>query len=87
MKQLSLRGFDDELWKQIRQLAKNKGISLNKATLLLLRKGAGLTKSKEAPAEVGDSLDHLIGKWSKQEENDFLKSVEAFEKVDERLWS
>jgi hypothetical protein len=45
MKQLSLRGFDPELEKQIRELARKQRISLNRATICLLRKDAGLCVS------------------------------------------
>ena len=38
MQQLSLRGFDKELERRIRQLARTEGISLNKAALKLFRK-------------------------------------------------
>ena len=36
---------------------------------------------------VGDSLDHLIGSWSREEAAEFLKAVEVFEEIDESLWS
>jgi hypothetical protein len=87
MKQLSLRGFDEELLQRIRDLARSRGISLNKATILLLRRGAGLQENRNAAAVVGDSLDHLIGKWSEEEEKELLDTIQAFEQVDETLWS
>ena len=59
MKQLTVRGFDDELSASLRRLAKSEGISLNQAALRLLRKGAGLTDSKGNPNVVGHSLDDL----------------------------
>jgi hypothetical protein len=75
MKQLSLRGFDEELLERIRNVARNRGISLNKATILLLRRGAGLQENRNAAAVVGDSLDHLIGKWSEEEEKELLETI------------
>ncbi len=36
---------------------------------------------------VGDSLDHLIGSWSREEAAEFLKAVEVFEEIDKSLWS
>ena len=87
MKQLSLRGFDPLLEKQIRQAARSRGISLNKAALFLMRKGAGLDSPQAKVNVVGDSLDPLIGRWSEEEERDFLKSIKAFERIDEDLWS
>ena len=87
MKQLSIRGFDDELQQRLRRLARERGISLNKAALLLLRKGAGLPGNGKKEDVVGDSLDHLIGRWSEKEEKEFLRKIEAFEHIDKRFWS
>jgi len=86
MKQLSLRGFDPELEKQIREIARKEGISLNRATLRLLRRGAGLEKGSKSADVVGDSLDHLIGKWSAEESEAFLKSIEPLEQIDRSFW-
>jgi hypothetical protein len=86
MKQLSLRGFDPELEKRIRELARAEGISLNRATIRLLRKGAGLEDGRKASGVVGESLDHLIGKWSDKEAKDFLKSIEPLEQIDRTFW-
>ena len=86
MKQLSVRGFDGCLEKRIREIARKEGISLNRATLLLLRKGAGLKKSRKPTDVVGDSLDHLIGKWSPEEAKEFLKVIEPLEQIDRSFW-
>ncbi len=87
MKQLSLRGFDPELEKSIRDLAREEGISLNRAAIRLLRKGAGLDpKSKKSSDVIGRSLDHLIGKWSAAEAQEFLRSIEPLEQIDRSFW-
>jgi hypothetical protein len=86
MKQLSLRGFDPELEKRIREIAKKEGLSLNRATLRLLRKGAGLEDTGRSEAIVGDSLDHLIGKWSAEDEREFLRGIEPLEQIDRSFW-
>ena len=82
MKQLSLRGFDPELETKIREVARREGISLNRATIALLRKGAGLPASRKSADVVGDSLDHLIGKWSEEESEAFLTSIAPLEQID-----
>ena len=87
MRQLSIRGFDKELERRIREVAREREISLNKAAILLLRKGAGLEQTNRGSNIVGDSLDHLIGCWTVAEEKRFLNSIEEFEKVDKTLWS
>jgi hypothetical protein len=86
MKQLSLRGFDPDLEKRIRELAREEGLSLNRAILRLLRKGAGLEDTRRSKAVVGDSLDYLIGKWSAREEKEFLKGIEPLEQIDRSFW-
>jgi hypothetical protein len=87
MNQLTVRGFDDELSASLRRLAKSEGISLNKAALKLMRKGAGLTGSKGNPNAVGNSLDDLFGVWSREEAESFDSALEFFETVDESKWT
>ncbi|HEY3128093.1 MAG TPA: hypothetical protein VGL91_01430 [Acidobacteriota bacterium] len=86
MKQLTLRGFEKELEHEIRKLARRRGISLNRAAVELLRRGAGLANSDAKTDVVGNSLDALIGTWSERDERDFLKTVSVFEEIDKRFW-
>ena len=67
MKQLTIRGFDDHLERRIRQLARAEGISLNRAVLKLLRRGAGLGEGTSGRDVVGNVLDHLMGTWTAEE--------------------
>jgi hypothetical protein len=85
-KQLTIRGFDPALERRLHELARNEGISLNKAALLLLRRGAGLSQPKQSPNVVGSSLDEFIGSWSASQERELLEAIEVFERIDERLW-
>jgi hypothetical protein len=87
MNQLSVRGLDKELERRLREVARERNTSLNKAAILLLRKGAGLDEADRHKNMVGDSLDHLIGRWTAEEEKEFLQSIEAFEQIDEMSWS
>ena len=36
---------------------------------------------------IGDSLDHLIGSWSADDQAEFEAAIEALEQVDPTLWS
>ena len=83
MHQLTVRGFDEELSERLKGLAQREGISLNKAALRLLRKGAGLP---EASGPIGNSLDHLFGVWTQEEYEQFNKDIEVFETIDEETW-
>lgn len=87
MNQLTVRGFDKELERRLRQVAKERGVSLNQAALVLLREGAGLGRDRSPAHIVGESLDHLIGSWSASDERVFRQAVDVFETIDPNLWS
>jgi len=86
MDQLSLRGFDKELARRIRELARREHVSLNKAALLLMRRGAGLVESGASSSAIGSALDQFIGRWSAADEKRLLEGIAACETVDEALW-
>ena len=87
MKQLTLRGFDPELEKRLRELAAERQISHNRAALALMRQGAGLSEPSKSGEEVGSALDSFIGVWSEEDEVEFLKALEPLEQIDPGLWS
>ena len=87
MNQLTVRGFDPELEKHLRELAAERQISLNRAALALMRKGAGLTEPSRSGKEVGSALDSFIGVWSEEDEAEFLETLEPLEQIDPELWS
>ena len=87
MKQLTIRGFDAELEKRIRELAEKEETSLNKAALKLLRQGAGLARINESSPGIGSSLDHLAGTWSEEEARVLEEVTRDFEEIDPDLWS
>jgi hypothetical protein len=84
--QLSLRGFDKELERKLRDVARRERVSFNKAALLLMRRGAGLTEGAAPQTGVGNALDRFIGRWSEADEKRVLESIAACEAVDEALW-
>lgn len=86
MKQLTIRGFEPDLERRLRAVARERGVSLNKAALHLLRRGAGLRTGEAEPDAIGDALDQFIGTMSAEEEREILEAVEAFEVVDEEMW-
>lgn len=54
------------------------------AMILCVPESAGSLADEQAPV-IGNSLDHLIGRWSAQDEQEFLQAIEVFEQVDESL--
>lgn len=87
MDQLTVRGFGDELDAAVRRLAAQEQISLNKAALRLLRRGAGLSDRADQASKVGSSLDHLIGSWSSTEADALDAALEDFGVIDESAWA
>jgi hypothetical protein len=83
--QLTLRGLDRRLQREIRDLARRERISLNKAALRLLERGAGIGRPADAD-RIGPSLDHLIGTWTQADADAFLASIESCAQVDAELW-
>ena len=90
MKQLTIRGLDNDLSQRLLHIANTEGISLSKAALRLLRKGAGLplTFAPDKDAEhAKDGLKRLAGSWSKEEAEEFDALIEeSFEVIDEEMW-
>ncbi len=84
--QLTIRGFEGELELTLRRLARDLDISLNKAALILMRRGAGLETRHASPDVVGDSLDNLMGIWSAEEAAEFAEATKDFGCIDESLW-
>ncbi|MDE0037227.1 MAG: hypothetical protein OXU77_06630 [Gammaproteobacteria bacterium] len=84
MNQLTIRGFDDELTDYIRSLARREGISLNRAVMRLVRRGANLD---DPDADViGSSLDHLMGTWTVDEADAIDRALQDFSRIDETMW-
>jgi hypothetical protein len=71
---------------RLRGLARQQRISLNKAALLLLRRGAGLDPERRGEGAVGSTLDEFFGGWSDDEARDFLAGQAVFEQIDEDMW-
>ncbi len=86
MSRISLSGFDKELERRIRELARKESVSLNEAALLLMRRGAGLSEYSQTKLPIADALDEFIGRWSPADERRLLQSIAPFEAVDEALW-
>ena len=87
MNQLTIRGIDDALESRIQQLAHQEGISLNRAAMKLLRRGAGLAERGGSANTIGTALDHLIGTWTAEEASETEQALEDLSQVDEAMWT
>lgn len=86
MNQLTIRGFDERLEYQIRRIAEREHISLNKAALKLMCRGAGLDRDTPNDNAIGDRLDDFIGSWSRERAREFEQAVAVFEEIDLEQW-
>ena len=83
MAQITIRGIDPEIEKEIRRKAMESGQSLNNVVLNIIQNSMG-KKKKSFPK--GNSLNKLAGGWHKEEASQFLDSIKFFEQIDEDMW-
>jgi plasmid stability protein len=86
MKQLTIRALDDDLEAAVRRAAAEHHTSLNRAALMLLRRGAGLAPESPVCNRVGDRLDRYIGSWTAEETAAFEDAVAPLGNIDPDLW-
>jgi hypothetical protein len=84
--QLTLRGLEPDLQKCLQAVAREERISLNRAAIMLLRKGAGLDEGRKPADTIGHALDEHVGTWTEQEEREFLDSIASCEAIDSSMW-
>ena len=87
MTQLTLRGFDPDLEKRLRELARRNAPSLNNAALQLMRRGAGLEAGVKPARLIAGALKRFAGRISAAEAKAIDKAVEASRKADLDLQS
>lgn len=84
MKAVTLRNLPPQLDRTIRQRAKKKGVSVNKAVIGLLQDHLG--ESERKPARRYHDLDELAGSWTKQEAEAFDRALAKQRGIDLELW-
>jgi plasmid stability protein len=84
MKAMAVRGLDDDTIAALKEKARQDGSSVNAAPLKSLRKGLGIDKKRHTA--VYNDLDHLAGTWDKKDYKEFVKNIEDFEKIDDKMW-
>ena len=86
LKQLTLRGFEEEVAREVERVAQEEGVSLNQSVQRILRRGIGQSRDSDDLGVVGASLDDLFGTWSPEEADEFDRAVADFEVIDESMW-
>lgn len=84
MKTITVRNIPPEVAKLIRERARKKRLSANRAVLDLLLDQAG--HQAERGEQVHHDLDALAGTWSRREAEEFEKELSLQRTVDDRLW-
>jgi len=85
MTQITLRGIDPEIEREIRRIAKESGKSLNHVVQDMINKATGLNTKNKRPA--ADSLRKLAGGWSEKDALEFLESIKSCKQIDEEMWT
>jgi hypothetical protein len=80
MSQITLRGLEPELEAAVRRLALQEGISMNKAALKLIRKGAGLSPNKDRRG-INQGLADWIGSMSTEDADAIAEAVTEIDRL------
>jgi hypothetical protein len=84
MKAVTLRNLPPKVAQTIRQRARDKRVSVNKAVIGLLEEQAGI--SGKRPPPLYHDLDALTGSWTKAEAAAFDKALAKQRTIDLALW-
>jgi hypothetical protein len=85
MKAVTLRNLPPELARVIRQKARDKGTSVNKAVISLLEEAVGEGGKKRSKLLYHD-LDALVGSWTEDEAATFEQALAVQRAIDPDLW-
>ena len=86
MKQLTVRGVENELHQRLKSEAERRGLSVNRYVLSLLKQAVGPTEPNTLQKQVFDDLDHLAGTWSQEDADEFDRTLKQQRYIDGELW-
>ena len=87
MKQLTVRGVEEELHSILRKQAESQGVSVNKYILRILREVHHLEESSpETISEKHHDLDYLAGTWNEEDEKEFSEERTKQRQIDGDIW-
>jgi hypothetical protein len=82
MRAITVRGISDFVYEALRREGVEKGMSINKVIVSLLDQAT----TPKAGQKRYDDLEELFGTWSEKRYEEFKRSIEIFEEVDQELW-
>jgi hypothetical protein len=80
----NLRGLSHELMMALKKEAKQQNTSVNMLILKLIEQGTGV--ANQMKVVTYHDLDHLAGTWTNDDEKEFVKNTQSFEKLDKDIW-
>ena len=79
MRQYTVRNIPSALDRALREWARQRNISLNKAIVAAIKRGIGMDEEQEH-----NDLDDLIGTWQQDEE--FEQALTEQDTIEQDLW-
>ncbi len=80
MQQITIRGIDPEIEREIRRSAKENQKSINQIVKEIIH------KEFKRPESAASSLKKLSGGWTRAEATEFEASIKSCEHIDEEMW-
>ena len=80
MQQITIRGIDPDIEREIRRSAKENQKSINQIVKEIIH------KEFRRPAPAASSLKELSGGWTQTEAAEFETSIKSCEQIDEDMW-
>jgi DNA polymerase III delta subunit len=84
MKTITLRKIPSELARIIQKKAKEEKMSMCQAVIRLLEENLGLRKGRKGA--IYSELDSLSGAWTREEADEFDKTLREQRTIDPELW-
>ncbi len=85
-KAITVRNLPPEVTKAIRDRARRKGWSVNRAVTELLVEATGSSESQKKPSRLHHDLDKYFGVWSKKEREAFDEELSAQRVIEPDIW-
>ena len=86
MTQITVRNVDEELHQFLKKQAGNKGTSINRYIIQLL-KDEGNQNEPIGQKEIFHDLDSLAGTWNDEMLAEFSQNWQEQRQIDEAMWS
>ena len=80
MQQITIRGLEPDVERQIRRIARENRKSINQVVREILYQQFEKHRSPAA------SLKDLAGGWTLEEAEEFCRSIQSCEQIDEEMW-